>query len=110
MDCHFISSSPPDGPFHYPHKGYHSTERNGVRESMASGGVATASTGGRRGHGRVPGYVNLSVAIVIGLLVAVVALRAANTQPPAIAEFAPQAQQQIKDAPQEQTSLAGSGE
>ncbi|HXA43096.1 MAG TPA: hypothetical protein VNV65_09330 [Candidatus Solibacter sp.] len=40
---------------------------------------------------------------------ALFALHAASSQPPAIAEFAPQAQQQIKQAPQEQTALAGTG-
>src|SRR5258708_22883874 len=59
---------------------------------------------------RVPGVVNLVLAATCALVVALFALRAASSQPPAIAEFAPQAQQQIKQAPQEQTALAGTGE
>ncbi len=58
----------------------------------------------------VPGVVNLVLAATCALVVALFALRAASSQPPAIAEFAPQAQQQIKQAPQEQTALAGTGE
>lgn len=44
------------------------------------------------------------------LLVAVLTITAATTPPPAIAELAPQAVQQIKDAPQEQSSELGSAE
>lgn len=44
------------------------------------------------------------------LLVATLAITAAQTPPPAIAELAPQAVQQIKDAPPEQSSELGSAE
>jgi ABC-type phosphate transport system substrate-binding protein len=56
------------------------------------------------------GVFNVVAGLVLALVVAVLALRASSSQPPAIAEFAPQAQQQIKQAPQEQTSLSGNGE
>src|SRR5258708_2264441 len=59
---------------------------------------------------RIPGVVNVGLAAACALVVALFALRASSSQPPAIAEFAPQAQQQIKQAPQEQTALAGTGE
>lgn len=60
---------------------------------------------GDRGR-KLPGYVNLAGAAALLALVAAIAFRAASAAPPAIAEFAPQAQQ-IRQAPAEQTSLVG---
>lgn len=65
---------------------------------------------GRRRGGHAPGAVNALTGIVILLVVATLALTASQTPPPAIAELAPSAVQQIKDAPSEQTSTAGEGE
>jgi hypothetical protein len=50
------------------------------------------------------------VGVVILAVVAALALTAAQTAPPAIAELSPSAVQQIKDAPTEQTSTAGEGD
>ena len=54
-----------------------------------------------RRAGRSPGLVNL--AVVVGLVIALtgIALTSRTTSPPAIAEFAPQAVQQIKKAPKQ---------
>src|SRR4051812_871623 len=43
------------------------------------------------------------------VVLSVLALTPANPAPPAIAEFAPQPKEQIKDAPKEQSSDFGSG-
>lgn len=56
-----------------------------------------------------PGLVNGSLAGVLVILVAAVALTARQPAPPAIAELAPQAAQQIKDSLKEQSSQFGSG-
>jgi hypothetical protein len=53
----------------------------------------------------LPGLVNVAGAIAVLVVVASLALRAAQSTTPAVAEFAPQAQQ-IRQAPQEQ-ALAG---
>ena len=53
-------------------------------------------------------YSSLSAALMA--IIAVVAITAAQTPPPAIAELAPQAVQQIKDAPQQQSSELGSAD
>ncbi|HXA29886.1 MAG TPA: hypothetical protein VN193_14190 [Candidatus Angelobacter sp.] len=58
---------------------------------------------------RVPGLVNVVVALVTLALVAVVALRATASTPPALAEFAPTVQKTIQQAPQEQTDVFGNG-
>src|SRR5437870_3600261 len=58
---------------------------------------------------RLPGAVNLLLTVLIVAIVGTLALRASSQEPPSIAEFAPQAQQPIKDAPEEQTSVAGQG-
>ena len=47
---------------------------------------------------------------VMMLIIATLAITAAQSPPPAIAELAPQAVQQIKEAPQEQSSELGSAE
>jgi hypothetical protein len=62
----------------------------------------------RRDH--APGMVSAAVSVAIIVIVASLALTAAQSPPPAIAELAPSAVQQIKDAPSEQTSAAGEGE
>jgi hypothetical protein len=49
------------------------------------------------------------VALVTLALVAVVALRATQSTPPALAEFAPTVQKTIQQAPQEQTDVFGNG-
>ena len=58
---------------------------------------------------RLPGFLNLFGALLVMALVLTVALRAQTTQPPSIAEFAPQPQHAIKEAPPELTSRFGSG-
>lgn len=63
-----------------------------------------------RRSGAAPGFVNGGMGLVMLLLLAVVALTARQPPPPSIAEFAPQAVEQIKDAPSEQSSDFGSGE
>ena len=50
----------------------------------------------------------MGAAAVLLVVITTLVLRAAGQSPPAIAEFAPQAQQ-VKEAPQEQTALSGSG-
>jgi hypothetical protein len=59
---------------------------------------------------RGPAAVNGAVVALVLALVAAIALPASQTPPPAIAEFSPQAQQQITDAPPEQSSDLGEGE
>lgn len=58
--------------------------------------------------GRRAGAINLVAALIVVASVLAMALRAASSQPPAIAEFAPQAQQ-VNQAPNEQTSSFGAG-
>lgn len=57
-----------------------------------------------------PGLVHSGVAVLATLLIAVFTLTIRQSPPPAIAEFAPQAVEQIKEAPKEQSSEFGSGE
>lgn len=59
-----------------------------------------------RGPGIVYGVVSVVTLVVVG----VVALTATQPPPPTIAEFAPQAVEQIEDAPVEQTSEFGTGD
>jgi hypothetical protein len=70
--------------------------------------VATAAVVDR-GKPRAPGYLNLGVVVAMLVLIAAVALTARQQPPPSIAELSPQAQQQLKDAPAEQSSRFGSG-
>ena len=70
--------------------------------------MAVASVRLRRG--RAPGFLNVAGALVGFILVMVVALRASQVSPPAIAEFAPQPQHPISQAPSEQTSSLGHGQ
>jgi hypothetical protein len=55
---------------------------------------------------RLPGYVNMAAAAVVLAVVVVIALHAQSATQPAVAEFAPQAQQ-IRQAPPEQTAIVG---
>ncbi|MFN2464031.1 MAG: hypothetical protein ABR573_09045 [Candidatus Dormibacteria bacterium] len=69
---------------------------------MAAAGRSTKA-------GRVPGFAHLALLLALLVLVVSIALRASSTQPPAVAEFAPQAREQIKQAPAEQSGLFGNG-
>ena len=57
---------------------------------------------------RGPGVVYAALSTALAVMVGTIALRATQTPPPTIAEFAPQAQALIEDAPDEQTSQFGS--
>ena len=69
----------------------------------------TSSDGARRRF-RAPAITNSAVTALILLAVAAIALPASQTPPPAIAEFSPQPQEQITDAPEDQSSDFGEGE
>ena len=58
---------------------------------------------------RVPGVVNAVAAMVTLVIVAFLAVRATQSTPPALAEFAPTVQKTIQQAPQEQTDVFGNG-
>jgi Periplasmic binding protein len=75
-------------------------------QDAAAGGAG----GGRRTSGGPSTLVNGAVALIAVLLVVTFALRAASASPPGIAEFAPQANKPISQAPTEQTSVFGSGQ
>ncbi len=68
----------------------------------------TDSGDARRPRG--PGLVYSVLAVSMAVIVGVVALTATQPPPPTIAEFAPQAVEQIEEAPSEQTSDFGSGD
>jgi len=57
-----------------------------------------------------PGVVYSALAAASLVFVAAITLTASQPPPPSIAEFAPQAVEQIKEAPTEQSSAFGSGE
>ena len=59
---------------------------------------------------KAPGMVQLVSAVLATILIATFALTLNQQPPPAIAEFAPQAVKQIKEAPPEQSSDFGTGE
>ncbi len=67
-----------------------------------------ASPAGSSRRPRSPGFVYAGISLVITLVVGLVALTQAQPPPPTIAEFAPQAIEQIEDAPDEQSSDVGS--
>lgn len=69
--------------------------------------VGTSAETGRRP--RSPGIVYSALAVSFGVLIAAIALTTRQTPPPSTAEFAPQAIEQIKDAPNDQSSDFGSG-
>src|SRR5437899_13081480 len=71
-------------------------------------GVRVAGKAGRR-RSVTPATVNLVGGALVLLLVIPNALRASLSPPPAIAEFAPQAQEPIKQAPLEQSAQSGHG-
>ncbi len=79
-----------------------------------STGPPAAAAGGdgaeRRASGGPSALVNGAVALIAVLLVVTFALRAASASPPGIAEFSPQANKPISQAPNEQTSVFGSGQ
>lgn len=54
-----------------------------------------------------PGVLNAAVTIVLVVIVGAFALTVRQPPPPSIAEFAPQAQEQIKEAPVEQSGAFG---
>jgi len=68
-----------------------------------------AGRGLNQADSRVPGPLYSALAFVVILVVFGIALTSLQPPPPAIAEFAPQAQQQIKQSLEEQTSLLGKG-
>lgn len=59
---------------------------------------------------RGPGFVYSGVATLLAVAILAFSLSAQQPPPPAIAEFAPQAVDQITDAPDEQSSRFGAGE
>jgi hypothetical protein len=59
------------------------------------------------GRPRTPGIVYTALAVAMAVVVAVIAISANQPPPPTIAEFAPQALEQIKEAPAEQSGDAG---
>ena len=63
-----------------------------------------------RRAGKGPGTAYSAVAVLMFAVLSVLSLTPANPAPPAVAEFAPQSREQIKDAPKEQSSDFGSGE
>jgi hypothetical protein len=67
--------------------------------------MATVALPSRRPRG--PGMVYTALAIALVVVVSVIAVNATQPPPPTIAEFAPQAVEQIKEAPQEQSSDVG---
>lgn len=60
-------------------------------------------------HSRGPGTMYAALAFALMVLIGAVALTIRQPPPPTVAEFAPQAVQQIKQAPSNQSSKFGSG-
>src|SRR5688572_23844856 len=56
-----------------------------------------------------PAYLYTALTAVVFVIIGAIALNAAQPPAPTVAEFAPQALEQIKDAPDEQTSTGGPG-
>lgn len=56
-----------------------------------------------------PAYLYTALTTVVFVIIGAIALNAAQPPAPTVAEFAPQALEQIKDAPDEQTSSRGPG-
>ncbi len=83
------------------------TEETGLSMGMAA--TDRSDDGGRRAP-RGPGIIYTGLTAVAAVVLAIVALTAQQPPPPTIAEFAPQAQEQIEDAPLEQVSDFGSGQ
>ena len=70
-------------------------------------GTITSPSPQRRSRG--PAALHAGVVVAVLVLIAAVALHAAPPAPPPIAEFAPQPQKQITQAPQGQSSKFGNG-
>jgi hypothetical protein len=65
---------------------------------------------GRGVRPRAPGVVVLVLTAAVAVLVAVIGITARAAPPPTVAQFAPQAVQQIKHAPDQQNSEFGEGQ
>ena len=63
----------------------------------------------RKRSGASPGFIYSGMAVALAVVVAAVTITAAQTAPPTIAEIAPSAINQIKDAPLAQVSAFGDG-
>lgn len=61
------------------------------------------------GRARASGFFNAAVSLIALLIIIPLALQASHEPPPAVAEFAPQVQTQIKQAPTQQSSEFGRG-
>lgn len=72
--------------------------------------MALPQTGSQRRDPRAPGLVNAALVTALMILISLVALSITQPPPPTIPEFAPQAIEQIKQAPSEQSSKYGSAE
>lgn len=59
---------------------------------------------------KAPGAAALSFTLALALLVALIGIQSRSTPPPTVAQFAPQAVKQIKEAPKEQSSRFGEGD
>jgi hypothetical protein len=68
---------------------------------------APISTSAPARRGKTPALVNTALIAALVLVLTTLALQASQSPPPAIAEFAPQVQQQIKQAPQNQGGEQG---
>ena len=62
-----------------------------------------------RSRPRSPAFVQMALALAVAVMLFAVTLTTRQPPPPAIAEFAPQAAEQIKEQPKEQASQFGSG-
>ena len=72
--------------------------------------IAMTADRARLRRRRVAGSAELAIALIFFLVVVIVALRANHVTPPPIAEFAPQANEVIKQAPQNQGTGNGVGQ
>ncbi len=72
--------------------------------------MATIEQRSNRRGPRTPGLVFTGIAVVLLTTLVAIALTTRQPPPPTIAEFAPQAIEQIKEAPTEQLSEFGSGD
>ena len=77
---------------------------------VTKGPNATEAVVGAKREGRSPAFVYSALATAVVVLIAALTITASQTPPPAIAELAPAAVQQITNAPPGQTSSAGEGE
>jgi hypothetical protein len=84
-------------------------ERLSIGDVVATTAEVIAGPETRR-DGRSPALVYTALSAALVVLLAVLTITAAQTAPPAIAELAPAAVEQIKDAPPSQTSSVGEGE